>query len=105
VSNLMLLKEASGLTLSAVVVVAGLVPAGGLDAEQVAHEEIHSSPVGVRRFAHAMTAARYDQQIEIFVRLDERIDDLHRRGGIHVPVQLRDGQQQFALQVVGLRDV
>jgi hypothetical protein len=45
--------------------------------EQVAHEEIHAPAAGVGGFSNAVTAARNDQQVEIFVRFDKRVDYLH----------------------------
>ena len=47
------------------------------DLEQVAHEEVHSSAISVGLFRDAMTSARHDQQVEILVGLDQRVDDLH----------------------------
>ncbi|MFT4588999.1 MAG: hypothetical protein ACI8QF_003107 [Limisphaerales bacterium] len=48
-----------------------------LFADQVAHEKIHSSSVSVGLFRDAVASSGHDQQVEIFVRLDQRVDDLH----------------------------
>jgi hypothetical protein len=50
-------------------------------------------------------AARHDHHFEVLVGGEQRVGDLHRRGGIDVAVEFADGQQQLAAQLGGVRDV
>ncbi len=72
---------------------ASVLLATRLNAPQMPDEEILSTSSGIRRFADAVTATRNDEQIEIFVRFDQRVDDLHCRCGIDIAIQFADGQQ------------
>jgi hypothetical protein len=46
-----------------------------------------------------------DEQIEILVGLDERVDDLHRGGWVHVLVEFADDKHQIAGELRGVRHV
>ena len=74
----------------------------GLDAQQMPDEEVPPPALPVRPRARPVPAAGDDDQVEILVRLDERIHHLHRRRRVDVPVQLADRQQQFPLELVGI---
>ena len=45
--------------------------------DQMSDEEIAAPAFSVGGLADAVTASRHNQQIEIFVRLDEGVNDLH----------------------------
>ena len=49
-----------------------------------------------------MPSTRHDQEVKIFVRLDQRVHHLHGRGGIDIAVKFADDQEQFSLQPMGL---
>ena len=54
------------------------------------------------RAERAVARAGKDDEVEILVGLDQGVDHLHRRGRIDVVVQFADGQQELALQLVGV---
>jgi hypothetical protein len=70
-------RRDNGLCVDYWYLVSGLRQAARFDSEQMAHEEIHASSAGVGSLAHAVAAARHDQQIEIFIRFDKCVDYLH----------------------------
>jgi hypothetical protein len=69
----------------------------------VADEEVVLPPLPVLdrsvRAPRAVTAPGIYEQVEHLVRFDERVDDLHRRGGIDVHVELADDEQHLSLQL------
>ena len=62
-------------------------------------EEVPPFEIAVLASAGVVRAGDHEQ-VEHLVRLNQRIDDLHRRGGIDVGIHLADDEQQLALQQV-----
>src|ERR1700722_2663236 len=77
----------------------------GLAVDEVPHEEVCAPPPAVRALAGAVAAAWDDEQLEVLVRLDERVHDLHRRGRAHVVIVLAPHEQELARQQVRVRHV
>ncbi len=77
----------------------------GFCAKQVADEEILAPALQVLGLANAMLTAWHNDQIEVLVGADKRIDYLHGRGRIHVGVPFANRKEQFAAQVLGVRHV
>src|SRR6185312_1806820 len=76
-----------------------VIPFRCFHAQQIVNEEVEALELAVSA-ARSMTSARYDQQVEVLLRLYQRIDDLHRRRWIHVRIHLTNDEQQLALQSV-----
>src|SRR5215510_776826 len=70
-----------------------------LRAKQVANEVVPASTNHVRLSGIAVTAVRQQEQIKIFVRLDQFVDEHERARRRHVVVHCAVGQQQLTLQV------
>src|SRR5262245_27972583 len=69
-----------------------LIPVRRLDSEQMMNEEILQQSLTVGS-ARAVPAAGNKEQIELFVGLDQGIDNLQRRRRIDVGVHLAQDQQ------------
>ena len=72
--------------------------------QQMADEEVAHPPLAVGA-PHPVVGVGDDEQLEIFVGLDQRIDQPHRRLRRDVRVHLADDQEQLALEPVGVVDV
>ena len=67
--------------------------------EEVANEEIGATALAVGTAPRPMARPGKDDQLEVFVGFNQRVNDLHRARGIHIFIQLRHGEQQFPLKV------
>ena len=77
----------------------------GLYAEEVADEEVGPAAGAVGGGAYPVVGAGDYQQVEVLVGLDQGVDGLHGRCGVHVPVHLAHDQEQLSPQPVGVGDV
>jgi hypothetical protein len=76
-----------------------------LHSKQMPDVEVRLTPPVIRRPVGGVPGAGDDQQVEVLAGLDQSVHDLHRRSGIHIRIQLSGDEQQFALQLGGIRDV
>lgn len=53
----------------------------------------------------AVVRPRHDQQVEVFICLDQPVNDLHRRRRIDIRIHLTDNQQQLTLQTMRVIDI
>ena len=86
----------------------GKGPMAVVDPSEVLHEmrlRKTEPELSCLRQAIAMAAAGHHEQIEILVGLDERVDHLQRRRGVHVLVVLAHHEQQLAFEVARVGEV
>src|SRR5688500_16257132 len=77
---------------------------GRLFVEQVADKEILHPPLAVAA-AHAVAAVWNDQQLEILVSFDERIDEPHGGFRRHVVVHFADDKEELSAEAMAVVDV
>src|SRR5262249_44116038 len=78
-----------------------LIPFRRLDAKQMMDEKVLQQPLTIGA-SRPVPAAGNEQQVELFVGFDQRVDNLKSRGRIYVRVHLWDYKQQLSLQPVGV---
>lgn len=82
------------------------IPIRGIHAQELLDEEIPLPAQTIRTaVADTMVGARHEDEIEVLVGGDQRIDDLHRARRVNVIVELGDDEHQRAGESVGVHDV
>jgi len=82
----------------------GLVPIRRRNVEEMADEEVVPLALPERAAARVVGVRDHDQ-LEILVRLNQGVDDLHGAGRVDVRVHLAHQEKKLPLQAVGVVDV
>src|SRR5690606_26331254 len=69
---------------------------------QMSFEKFEHPSSAVTRSAGAVAGAWHEEELEVFVSLDQRIDHLERRGGIDVPIQPAEDEKELPLEPMRL---